>query len=78
MSMPSRAIKLGAKKIQLFKPYFNAQTVKYAHENGILCNVFWSDDPTETKEFLEMGIDTILANDYLSIANTVKKWKEKR
>ena len=78
MSMPSRAIKLGAKKIQLFKPYFNAQTVKYAHENGILCNVFWSDDPAETEEFLEMGIDTILANDYLSIANTVKKWKEKR
>ena len=78
MSMPSRAIKLGAKKIQLFKPYFNAQTVKYAHENGILCNVFWSDDPAETKEFLEMGIDTILANDYLSIANTVKEWKEKR
>jgi glycerophosphoryl diester phosphodiesterase len=78
MSMPNRAIQLGAKKIQLFKPYFNAETVKFAHENGIRCNVFWSDDPTETQEFLDMGIDTILANDYLSIANTVKNWKEKR
>ena len=41
-----------------------------------LINVFWSDDPIETEKFLQMGADTVLANDYLSIANTVKKWKE--
>ena len=43
-----------------------------AHQHGIMCNVFWSDDPEEPKQFLDMGIDTILSNDYFTIANTVK------
>ncbi len=73
LSMVERAIKLGATKIQLFKPYFNQQTVEKAHENGILCNVFWSDDPEEAKGFLDMGIDTILTNDYNLISQILKK-----
>jgi glycerophosphoryl diester phosphodiesterase len=73
MSMVDRAIALGAYKIQLFKPYFNAETVKKAHEHGILCNVFWSDDPEETKAFREMGIDTILTNDYNLISQVVER-----
>ena len=73
MSMVDRAIALGAYKIQLFKPYFNEETVKKAHEHGILCNVFWSDDPEETKKFREMGIDTILTNDYNLISQIVKR-----
>ena len=70
--MVERAIKYGCKKIQLFKPYFNQEMIDKAHENGIRCNVFWSDDPEETKRFLEMGIDTILTNDYNRIAQVVK------
>lgn len=46
-----------------------------AHANGILCNVFWSDDPAETRQFLNMGIDTILANDYLKVSQAVNAWK---
>ena len=72
MSMVDRALAIGAKKIQLFKPYFNAETVKKAKENGILCNVFWSDDPKEAKEFLDMGIDTILTNDYNLVSQVLK------
>jgi glycerophosphoryl diester phosphodiesterase len=72
LSMVKRAIELGAYKIQLFKPYFNEQTVKMAHENGILCNVFWSDDPDEALKYLNMGIDTILTNDYLNIKNATE------
>ena len=72
MSMVDRAIAMGAYKVQLFKPYFNADTIKKAHEHGILCNVFWSDDPEETKKFLDMGIDTILTNDYHLISQIVK------
>lgn len=75
MSMVDRAIALGAHKVQLFKPYFNAETVKKAHEHGIICNVFWSDDPEETKAFLDMGIDTILTNDYHLISQVVKERK---
>ena len=51
----------------------NEETVKKAHEHGILCNVFWSDDPEETKKFREMGIDTILTNDYHLISQVVER-----
>ncbi len=71
LSMVERAIKIGAQKVQLFKPYFNEETVKFAHANGIRCNVFWSDDPEEARKYREMGIDTILTNDYLAIKNAL-------
>ncbi len=73
LSMVNRANKLGAKKIQLFKPYFNEMTVASAHESGIKCNVFWSDDLDEAQKYLDMGIDTILTNDYNLIAQALKK-----
>ena len=68
-----RAIKYGCKKLQLFKPYFNQEMIDKAHANGILCNVFWSDDVEETEKFLDMGIDVILSNDYHTIAQVVAK-----
>ena len=73
LSMAKRAIALGAYKIQLFKPYFNQETVDLAHAHGILCNVFWSDDPEEAKAFRAMGIDTVLTNDYLRIKNALEE-----
>ncbi len=73
MSMVDRAIKIGAKKIQLFKPHFDALTVQKAHEHNIICNVFWSDDPEEAREFLDMGIDAILTNDYHLVSKVLKK-----
>ena len=68
-----RAIAMGCQKVQLFKPYFNQEMIEKAHAHGIRCNVFWSDDPEETKTFLDMGIDTILTNDYNRISQIVKK-----
>jgi glycerophosphoryl diester phosphodiesterase/predicted amidohydrolase len=67
-----RAIELGARKVQLFKPYFNQEMINKAHQNGILCNVFWSDDPQEALKFLDMGIDCILTNDYWNISNILR------
>lgn len=63
-----RAIELDCCKVQLFKPYFNQEMIGKAKEHGILCNVYWSDDPVEARQFFEMGIDTVLTNDYLAIA----------
>ena len=68
-----RAIQFGCKKVQLYKPYFNKEMIDKAHKHGIICNVFWSDDERETGEFLKMGIDTILTNDYNLISQVVKK-----
>lgn len=73
MSIADRAIELGAYKLQLFKPYFNQATIDKAHEHGILCNVFWSDDPEEAKQFIDMGIDTILTNDYNLVSQVVPR-----
>ncbi len=71
VSIVDRAIALGAYKVQLFKPYFNQESIDKAHSYGILCNVFYADDPREAREYLEMGIDTVLTNDYLSVFNAV-------
>ena len=77
MNIVEDAIKNKCQKVQLFKPFINKQMVEKAHENGIICNVFFADDEKEAKEYLDMGIDTILTNDYLKIANVVKEYKNK-
>ena len=71
-----RAIRYGCQKVQLFKPYFNQEMIDRAHAHGIRCNVFWSDDAEECQRFLEMGIDTILTNDYHRIARVVKQYQK--
>lgn len=70
-----RAIKYGCKKVQFFRPHFKPEMIKKAHENGIRCNVFWSDETELTEEYLSMGIDTILTNDYNIISQIVDKYK---
>ena len=71
-SIVDRAIELGAYKVQFFKPYFDKAAIDKAHAHGILCNVFWADDPIEARQYFEMGIDTVLTNDYLTVYNAVK------
>ena len=73
-----RAIEMGCQKVQLFKPYFDQAMIDKAHAHGIKCNVFWSDDPEEAVRFLDMGIDTILSNDYNRVAQAVRAWKRKK
>ena len=71
-----RAIKLGCQKVQLFKPYFNQAMIDKAHKHGIICNVFFADEPDEAEQYLKMGIDVILTNDYNRINQIVKKHKK--
>ena len=66
-----RAIALGCEKVQFFDPYYNEEMVKKAHEHGIICNFFCADEPDKAKQLLDMGMDTILTNEY----NTVSKIK---
>lgn len=56
------AIEYGCKKLQFLKPYYNADMIEKAHQYGIRCNMFWSDEPEEAKKFLSEGIDSILTN----------------
>jgi len=70
--MVDRALKYDCRKIQLVKGYFNQEMIDRAHANGIKCNLFWSDEPQEAKEYLAMGIDTILTNDYNLVSQVTK------
>lgn len=72
-----RAMRYGCKKVQIVKDRpFDQAMIDKAHANGIRCNMFWSDDPEEAKRFLDMGIDTILTNDYNIVSQAVKGWFE--
>ena len=74
LEIVDRAITWQCSKVQLFKPHFDQQMIDKAHDNGILCNVFWSDDREEARRFFEMGIDTVLTNDYLAISQVRDKF----
>lgn len=71
-SIVDRAIELGAYKVQFFMEYVSREMIEKAHAHGILCNMFYSDDPKQTQEYLDMGIDTILTNRYQVISRIVK------
>ncbi len=63
-----RAIRCDCQKVQLFKPCFDQALIDKAKAAGIHCNVFYADDPEEAKQYLAMGIETILTNDYQRIS----------
>lgn len=67
-----RAIQYKCSKVQLFTPYYDQALIDKAHANNIRCNFFFSDDPEEAVKLLEMGVDTLLTNDYLTVANATK------
>lgn len=74
MSIVNRAIALDAYKVQFFKPYYSKEAIDKAHAHGILCNVYWSDNPEEAIQFFKLGMDCILTNEYLSIHNATKEF----
>ena len=73
-----RAIEWKCCKVQLFTPYFDQAMIDRAHANNIRCNFFFSDTPDEARKLLEMGIDTLLTNNYLPVYNAVKDLLPKR
>ena len=75
------AMQYKCSKIQLFQPYFEmnppdyvSKMIEKCHQNGIRVNYFWTDDPQEAVRYLEMGVDTVLTNDYHRVSVSVKKW----
>lgn len=59
-----KALEYGCSRIQLFKNDLCPEIIEEAHKNGIICNMFWSDEPEEAMKFFDMGIDTLLTNDF--------------
>ncbi len=50
----------------------NEDMINIAHRHNLRCNVFWSDDTAVAEKFLEMGVDTILTNDYNRVSRVIK------
>ena len=67
-----RAIKYDCKKLQFFTEYFNQQMIDKAKAHGIICNYFYCDTKDHAKQMLDMGIDTILTNDYNLVSKVIK------
>ena len=74
------AIALGADKLQYYKPDLSPtkEAVDLAHKNGIICNLCESDEPNEAIAFFNMGIDTVMTNDFLNIYNNTKDLLHKK
>lgn len=77
-SMVDRALELGCKKIQFVTWHpFTREMIEKAHANGLTCNICAAETPEEAEKFLDMGIDTIMANDFYVVSETVKAYKAK-
>ena len=70
-SIVKNAVAYGCKKVQFCKLFLTRDIISEAHDNGLICNVFWSDNPGECAELLQSGINTILTNDYLAVSKSL-------
>ncbi len=73
LKIVERAIKYRCQKVQFFKNCFNQQLIDLAHENNIRCNYYYTDDPARAKELLDMGIDTVLTNNFWQLAQQLQR-----
>ena len=68
-----RAIECGCQKAQLFSGKIIPGLIEKAHAHGIICNLFYCDEPEDVKKYLDMGIDCILTNNYLAVKQSFEK-----
>jgi len=64
------AIRYKCTRLQFFRNV-EAHHVRQAHDEGLLCNLFWSDEVDDARQYAEMGIDVILTNDAHQLAGTL-------
>lgn len=69
------ALKYDCHRVQFCKLYLTKEMIDEAHNHNLICNLFWSDNPTETIYFFEQGIDTILTNNFLTVKRGVDSLK---
>jgi glycerophosphoryl diester phosphodiesterase len=55
------AARTACQRIQ-FGRHVTAEQIRRAHDLGLICNLFWSDDPREGMAYVQNGIDVILTN----------------
>ena len=55
------AVTYGCSRVQ-FGRHVSDTDIAAARERGLTCNLFWSDDPDDARQWAERGIDVILTN----------------
>ena len=66
-SIIDHALEFQCRRVQFCKLFLTEEMIRSAHENGLICNLFWSDTPEEAEYYTKMGIDVVLTNDYLAL-----------
>jgi glycerophosphoryl diester phosphodiesterase len=61
------AVRYKCSKVQFCKLFLTQKMIDDAHKQGLVCNLFWADDPEEALEFTKIGINTILTNNFLAV-----------
>lgn len=69
------ALKHKCSKVQLSKNDLDIATVKKAKESGLICNICSADTAEEAEKFLDMGIDTLMTNNFCVISDYMEKRK---
>ena len=78
MAIVDRAVKYQCQKVQFFTTYYTKELIDRAHDLGMKCNYFYCDDPEQARRMLELGIDTVLTNDYWRIAQVKDEFVRER
>jgi len=55
------AVRYGCRRIQ-FGRHVTPEQIAHARELGLICNLFWSDEPDDARTYVRNGIDVILTN----------------
>lgn len=56
------AIRFKCQRLQFWNPHFTDVDIARAKEHGMICNLFYSDDPAEARLLFAQGIDVVLTN----------------
>jgi glycerophosphoryl diester phosphodiesterase len=56
------ASRLKCSRVQFRRDHVTEKQIRLAHENSLICNLFYSDNYLEAKLFFDMGIDAIISN----------------
>ncbi len=63
-SIVENALRFGCSRVQFCKLFLTKTMIDKAKAHGLLCNLFWCDDPCEAAAYRRLGIDTVLTNVY--------------
>lgn len=71
-----KAVAFSCHRIQFNNRRISLDLIVWAHEKGIKRINAWTNDPIEALEFMKMGVDTILTDEYLRMKTALERNKQ--